>query len=312
MPVADPFAPSKKLLGYKVQTVDQRIEKQDRIDYVETTIDECRTLPFLCERVIHEDKCCITGLAGLPRHPDTLEEQQLTPYQLKLKEIADANPKSKFHVNKPRQSGISEGVLRIFQERAFKQYATKSIKYVVGTREKTTKKMIRRLKDLYRRIPDVVENNSDSLYLELKDGTNFEGLPASAEAVTGDTKIAAVGMDESAKWNKLNDTDVLNAFIPIIRTNKADLFMFSTPKGPRGFFYNLDEGKDAKNDYVKYRFNIWATEGNMYSKPEILKMLADKSMDVDQEYLNQYTSGTDSIFGSLSEQDEDESVDEWS
>ena len=309
---SDPFAPSKKLLGYKPTTIQERIEKQDRIDYVEIKIEECRQLPFLCDRLIHEDKCCITGLAGLPKHPDTLNELPLTPYQLQFKALADANPKSKFHVNKPRQSGFSEGVLRIFQERAFKQYATKSIKYVVGTREKTTKKMIRRLKDLYKRIPDVIENNGDSLYLELKDGTNYEGLPASAEAVTGDTKIAAVGMDEAPKWNKIDDTDVLNSYIPIIRTNKADLFMFGTPKGPRGFFYNLDEGKDQDNDYIKYRYNIWATEGNLYTKQEIESMLADKSMDSQQEFMNQYTAGNDSVFGSINEDImEEENIDEW-
>ena len=230
----------------------------------------------------------------------------LTPYQLEFKDKSDKNPKSKFHVNKPRQSGFSEIILRIFQERSFKQYSTKSIKYVVGTRELTTKKMIRRLKDLYRKIPDIVENNADKLHFELKDGTTFEGLPASTEAITGDTKIAAVAMDEAAKWNKIEDREVLNAYIPIINTNKADLFMFSTPKGPRGFFYNIDEGNDRVNDYVKFRYDIWSTEGNLYSREDIEKFLADSTMDVDQEYLNKYTTGRDSIWGEVTESHRDD------
>jgi len=277
-----------------IKTIDERI------NYIQITILECKALQFWCGKLLpQKEKCCITHLSGLPRHPDTLIEMPFTPYQLEFKEITDKNPKKKHHVNKPRQSGFSEIILRIFQDRSFKQYAKKSIKYVVGTREITTKKMIRRLKDLYRKIPDVVENNADKLHFELKDGTSFEGLPASTEAITGDTKIAAIAMDEAAKWNLIDDMEILNAYIPIVNTNKTDFFMFSTPKGPAGFFYNIDEGVDRDNDYIKYRYNIWATEGNLYTKPDIEIMLADPTMDTDQEYLNKYTTGRDSIWGEV-------------
>ena len=282
---------------------DKIISVNERINYIQITLEECRKLQFWCGQMMpKKEKCCITHLSELPRHPDTLQEMPFTPYQLEFKGIADSNPKSKFHVNKARQSGFSEIILRMFQDRGFKQYSKKSIKYVVGTRELTTKKMIRRLKDLYRKIPDVVENNADKLHFELIDGTTYEGLPASTEAITGDTKIAAVGMDESAKWNKVEDREILNAYIPIINTNKADLFMFSTPKGPRGFFYNIDEGTDRDNEYIKYRYDIWATEGNLYSTEDIEIMLADPTMDVEQEYLNKYTTGRDSIWGEVTEE----------
>jgi len=219
----------------RVQFLEKNHTEVERIDYVEITLDECKQLPFWCNRLVGDCKCCISHLAGMPEHPDTLQQMKFTPYQLEFIDIIDTSENNKFHVNKPRQSGFSEIVLRIFQDRGFKKYSTKSCKYVVGTREKTTKKMIRRLKQLYKKIPDVIENNSDSLYLELKDGTSFEGLPANPEAITGDTKIAAIAMDESAKWNRIDDQEVLDAYIPIVRTNHSDLFMFSTPKGPRGF-----------------------------------------------------------------------------
>ena len=293
----------------RVKVIENKIKKgnyesvNERINYIQITIPECRKLQFWCGQLTTDkEKCCITHLSELPRHPDTLQQMPFTPYQLEFKGIVDRNPKRKFHTNKARQTGFSEIVLRIFQDRSFKIYSKKSIKYVVGTRELTTKKMIRRLKDLFKKIPDVVENNADKLHFELKDGTDFEGLPASTEAVTGDTKIAAVALDESAKWNKIDDREVLNAYIPIINTNKADLFMFSTPKGPRGFFYNIDEGTDRDNDYIKYRYNIWATEGKLYSTEEIEKFLADTSMDTDQEYLNKYTTGRDSIWGEVTDE----------
>jgi len=284
----------------RLQFLEKNHTEVERINYIEITLDECKQLPFWCYKLVGDGKCCVSHLAGMPEHPDTLQQMNFTPYQLEFIDIIDKSDNNKFHVNKPRQSGFSEIVLRIFQDRGFKKYSTKSCKYVVGTREKTTKKMIRRLKQLYKRIPDVVENNSDSLYLELKDGTSFEGLPANPEAITGDTKIAAIAMDESAKWNRIDDQEVLDAYIPIVRTNHSDLFMFSTPKGPRGFFHDIEMND---TDYEKFKYDIWATEGNLYSNQDILKMLADPTMDTDQEYLNAYTTGRNSVFGVVEDED---------
>jgi len=287
-------------LESRVKYLEENQTEVEKINYIEITLDECKQLPFWCYKLVGDGKCCVSHLAGMPEHPDSLQQMKFTPYQLEFIDFIDTSDNNKFHVNKPRQSGFSEIVLRIFQDRGFKKYSTKSCKYVVGTREKTTKKMIRRLKQLYKRIPDVIENNSDSLYLELKDGTSFEGLPANPEAITGDTKIAAIAMDESAKWNRIDDQEVLDAYIPIVRTNHSDLFMFSTPKGPRGFFHDIEMND---TDYEKFKYDIWATEGNLYSKQEILKMLADPTMDTDQEYLNAYTAGRNSVFGEIDDED---------
>lgn len=284
----------------RLQFLEKNHTEVEKINYIEITLDECKQLPFWCYKLVGDGKCCISHLAGMPEHPNTLQQMKFTPYQLEFIDIIDTSDNNKFHVNKPRQSGFSEIVLRIFQDRGFKKYSTKSCKYVVGTREKTTKKMIRRLKQLYKRIPDVVENNSDSLYLELKDGTSFEGLPANPEAIIGDTKIAAIAMDESAKWNRIDDQEVLDAYIPIVRTNHSDLFMFSTPKGPRGFFHDIEMND---TDYEKFKYDIWATEGNLYSNQDILKMLADPTMDTAQEYLNAYTAGRNSVFGEIDDED---------
>jgi len=56
-------------------------------------------------------------------------------------------------------------------------------------------------------------------------------------------------------------------------------------------------------DYEKFKYDIWATEGNLYSNQDILKMLADPTMDTDQEYLNAYTAGRNSIFGVIDDED---------
>lgn len=268
----DPFAPSKKLLGYK--------PVHDKLD----------TITKIPDNFTDYNK-----LIGLPKHARTGEQIGLTPYQMDFWNRIEVSSKHKFHINKGRQMGFSELVLRILSYRGFNRYAGKSCKVIAGTRSATTKKLMARLKAFYRNIPDTVENNGDQLYLELKNGTSFEGLPANPEAITGDTKIAAIAMDESAKWDLTDDTPVLNSIMPIVNTNGSDLFMFSTPKGPRGFFYHTEQGQDQSYDYFKY--SIWDALDNLYSKEEIEEMLADPTMDTEQEYLNKYTTGRSSIFG---------------
>ena len=60
----------------------------------------------------------------------------------------------KFHVNKSRQIGLTEIVLRIVQYLAFSKYAGGRIMIIAGTREKTTKKVMDRLKLLFQNIPE--------------------------------------------------------------------------------------------------------------------------------------------------------------
>ena len=115
-------------------------------------------------------------------------------------------------------------------------------------------------------------------------------------------------MDEAAKWNLQDDQPVMNAIMPIVDINKSDLFMISTPKGPRGFFYNIDMDD---NDFLKFKSDIWEAVDQIYTDEEAKVMLEDRITDVDQEYLNKYTTGRDSIWGEVTDvhrTDEEEMV----
>jgi len=236
---------------------------------------------------------------GLPVHPRTYEPHELTPYQLEFFEAIDSASLHKFHLNKGRQMGFSELMLRIVAYRAFNKYAGKQVKIIAGTRSAATKKLMQRLKELFKAYPKLVDKQESQhdLKLQLANGTSYEGLPANPEAATGDTKIVAFIMDEAAKWDLIDDRPVLNSVMPIVKTNRSDLFLLSTPKGPRGFHYEIEQEHDEQ-EWQFFKYNIWATEGNLYTREEILAMLADKTVDVAQEYLNQYTTGRGSIFGS--------------
>ena len=74
---------------------------------------------------------------------------------------------------------------------------------------------------------------------------------------------------------------LLDAIEPIVFTNKADLFLASTPNGPRGFFYHLS---DSENDYIKCKYDYSCAIGYIYSKEEIDAELKRNDINVLQEY----------------------------
>lgn len=238
---------------------------------------------------------------GYPPHVLTQEPTPFAPFQLAYVDTIERMQKRyhKFHLNKSRQSGWSALHLYIIAWRGFNKYAGQQCRIVAGNRSTITAKLITRLKAIFRSIPEVVDEKKsrDDLILTLRNGTVYEGLPANPVASTGDTQIRAWLLDESTKWKLIDDQPVMNSIMPLVRSNHADCFMISTPDGPRGFFWELDTKNRNEDEWFYYKSNIWATEGYLYTKQEIEKMLADPTIDAAQEYLNQYTMGRNSIFG---------------
>ncbi len=248
---------------------------------------------------------------GLPKHPATLEPMPMMHWQTHYFEdmvIAREKRKGKFplhvHENKARQIGATDNGQRFFafhgsgeyEKRDIHWYVGKKIINIAGTREKTAKKIQHRLRILFNNIENTIADNGTDLWFKLKNGTEFESLPSNSEAIRGDTKIGAIGVDEAAHFDMQDDSPVIDAIIPISDTNIADLFLRSTPNGKRGFFYNIDV---TENDFIKMKFPIYVAEGHLYSKEQIQVMVARKDVDVEQEYLCQYTASQANIFGSL-------------
>ena len=297
-------------------------EQQEQIEIDPKILcDFLGTLPFWCgdtELHIrdpdyqHKCKCCTTHIVGLPRHPATNDEMPLTPFQIdfadkvlkgRLKfgdEIAQLRNPLLMHLNKGRQMGFTEIVLRLILHLSFSRYAGSNIGIIAATNGSLAKKDLRRLARLYKSIPGVVEQWIKNNTLRIYNGTVIEAFAASEEALTGDTKYKCIFMDEAAKWKLVDDTPVFNSILPIVRTNGADLFLVSTPKGPIKMFYQIHEDPQ---DFVMFEYNIWEAEGNLYTHDEIQKMIDSSKEDPEQEYLCKYKIGKDSIFGTVSEAD---------
>lgn len=270
----------------------------------------------------HLEFCCLTHIAGLPLHPATMKPMPLTPFQVDFIEriqAAVAHPEGMseddwlrlhhmFHILKGRQMGFTEIVLRLIQYFCFNRYAGKNIGIMAATNGSLAAKDLRRFARLFVNFRSMLKGKIHSRKLELINDCVVEAFAASEEAATGDTKYAAFFMDESAKWKLVDDTPVFNSIMPIIRSNGADLFLVSTGKGPIKMFYKIY--KDPQ-EFICFEYDIWYTEGNLYTKEQIENMIASSKEDPDQEYLCKFTIGRDSILGAVKDADRSDNVTEW-
>lgn len=288
---------------YKIQDIYPSFQTDH--DVVEDDVtDSIKQLKFFCGNLVAKPDCCFSHRVGLPEHPATLQPMKFMPHQDDLVKQALSEKHMKFHVNKSRQIGLTEICLRIIQYQVFHKYEGGRVMIIAGTREKTTKKVMGRLKQLFKPIMGTLESNSNDLLIKLKNGSEIEGLPSNSEAIRGDTKIKAIFVDEAAHFGLVDDSVVLDAIEPIVMTNKSDLFLVSTPRGQRGFFYDINI---SENDYKKLHYDFNNAIGWIYTKEEMDEELKRTDIDVDQEYRCQFTSARNSIFGVIN----DESVDEY-
>ena len=261
--------------------------------------DYLAKLKFFCGSINPKKNCCFSHLVGLPQHPATMQPMKIMPHQLDLIKQSMADKQLKFHINKSRQIGLTEIVMRIIQYHCFKKYKGGKILIIAGTREKTTKTVMNRLKMLFTNLRGTVKDDRHDLHIILKNGTEIEGKPSNSEAIRGETKIKAVVVDEAGHFALVDDSVVLDAIEPILHTNKSDIFLVSTPRGQRGFFYELAM---SENDYKKIQYDYTSAVGWIYTAKDMQEELKRTDIDVDQEYRCQYTSARSSIFGVIGDE----------
>jgi len=252
-------------------------------------------LKFYCDKLRSRNGCCLTHLVGLPEHPHTHTPMRFMLHQENFVLAMDKSRQRKIHVNKSRQIGYTEIVLRKIQHFCLTKYAGGHVRFITGVRIETAKLLMSRFRKLFDNIREVVLNEND-LEMTLTNGTHILALPSTSGAIRGDTKINCIFIDEAAHFGRIDDSIVMDAIHPIVFTNKSDVVMISTPNGPKGFFYKIDKDE---NDYFKIKENIWCGIPNIYTKEAAEAELKRTDIDIDQEYLNQYTTGKDSIFGTV-------------
>ena len=193
---------------------------------------------------IPPDFAKFNDLIGLPKHPVTFQPTPLMPYQQEFAKLIPQGRNVLFHINKSRQIGVTELISRVLAYHSFFKYKGGIIIIIAGTRVDTATEIMRRFKELFKNISGTVLDYKNSLKLSLRNGTEIEALPSNSDAIRGLTKVKAIFVDEAAHFNLIDDSIVLDAILPLVDTNQADLFLVSTPNGRRGFFYDISINKN--------------------------------------------------------------------
>lgn len=244
-------------------------------------------------------------LIGLPKHPIHKNPIGLMPYQKEFHKKIPRNRQIRFHVNKARQIGFTELVLRVLAYESFHKYAGGQIFIIVGTRQAEANKLMYRFKRLFENIPGMLQDWKPGMRttsvrpkgsLALKNGTLIQALPSSSSSIRGETNVKAIFIDEAAHFDLVDDSEVLDAIEPIVYTNQSDLFMISTPNGRRGFFYEISKNPE---DYMTLVYSYEHTLGLIFTQEEWDKELSKTDIDVQQEYMNQFTTTRRSYYGDV-------------
>ena len=113
----------------------------------------------------------------------------------------------------------------------------------------------------------IVVGNSTKLERISSGGINLTNCGFTPEMLGELAKMdGAIVVDEAAHFNLTDDSVVMNAIEPIVLTNKSDLYLVSTPRGQRGFFYDIGIGE---NDFKKLQYDYTCAIGRIYSKEDM-------------------------------------------
>jgi hypothetical protein len=193
-------------------------------------------------------------------------------------------------LNCSRQSGKStiSAVLGVHQA----IYTPESLVLLLSPSLRQSQELFRKIKDIYNALespslPQTIEESS--LRLELSNNSRIVALPGSETTIRGFSNVALLIVDEAATC----EDSLFFSIRPMLAISGGKIVLLSTPRGQRGFFFNVwTEGGADWN-----RTRITARECPRISEQWLLK---EKESMPDfwfrQEFECQFVESVDSVF----------------
>lgn len=114
---------------------------------------------------------------------------------------------------------------------------------IVSRADRQAKRLLHRIKRLYRTLPNALPLLVDSTTtMELRNGSEVLALPGSEETIRGIEAVDLLIVDEGA----LVPDDLFYAVHPMLATTDGRCVAMSTARGRRGWFYNEWAGSDLE------------------------------------------------------------------
>lgn len=292
----------------------------------DTLVSQYRFVPalFYCGWVEDEEQrkitqechpyCCFNHYVGLPTIKFTDAEGQswesepieLHDYQKRWITKSLENPY--YALVKCRGAGGTEilGIRWPLYQAITNMIKDRKWLLVAGTNLLLSKDVLSRMKRLIDRRPSMYRKRPTGdtpVHLEIGNSKIF-ALASDEESVTGYENVGGIILDESAKWDLINDQPVLDAAEPHVAKSGARITVLSTPKKRRGFFWTKIFNPEVKTKYYRDKTN-WEEACNV-DKPLIDRKLVEKEKIDDPEYYAQeynceFVVPSDSLFGKLEE-----------
>jgi hypothetical protein len=169
------------------------------------------------------------------------------------------------------------------------QTEAESFVLVISPSERQSREFLRKTKTFVRKLGYPIRGDGDNkVSLLLPNGSRMVGLPCSEDKIRGFSGVSLLLVDEAAK---VPDELYLTAR-PMIAVSHGDIWMLSTPKGRRGFFFQAWEygGREWT------RIAVPATECPRISPEFLAKEESEGRRRFREEYMCEFLGSEESLF----------------
>jgi hypothetical protein len=110
-----------------------------------------------------------------------------------------------------------------------------SLVMVISPSERQSREFLRKTKQLVRKLGVPVRGDGDNkVSVMLPNGSRMVGLPSNEDTIRGFSGVNLLLVDEAA----MVGDDLYAAVRPMVAVSRGSIWLMSTPKGRRGFFYD--------------------------------------------------------------------------
>jgi hypothetical protein len=138
----------------------------------------------------------------------------------------------KIILNCSRQSGKSATTAVLSSHKAI--YNSNSLTLIVCPSERQSGELLRKIKAILSKTPDVDFDRKSTLTVELSNGSRILALPSSESNIRTFSAVDLLILDEASRI----DDAVFFAVRPMLAVSNGQQILLSTPNGKRGFFYD--------------------------------------------------------------------------
>ena len=168
----------------------------------------------------------------------------------------------KYSQNKCRGSGASEILTiryMIFKYGVMNDIPNHSCIIMPGTSSKLSKEFSIRIKEICRKIPQIYKDGIGPTSIAPEEFIFKKGkiklTNATPDAGRGFENIGDFDLEEVGHWTLVDDISVFYTVEGVHEKSKCHIMHNTTPRGKRGFYYNLVWSPDATSDYYKHTTN---------------------------------------------------------